>query len=209
MDENNKSGIPVAPVNPAAAAAPGVENPAAAAAPVINPGEIPTFNTAGMFQQEPVTGAAPTGTAMNETAGVAGGVPVGAPGMLGAMDPLTMPDKPAEPDPVEEELKAPLKAAAPVPGSIGSAVSVPAEGASAGGAPVSGVPVMPVPTPMATAPQSVSFEDPAKMPAAGGVAKSGGKLKMSKQTLVLLCVVAGIVVLALIIVLVMMLNGML
>ena len=48
-------------------------------------------------------------------------------GMMGAIDPITMPDKPKAPDPVEEELKAPMVAAPPVPGSIGSAVSMPSD----------------------------------------------------------------------------------
>ena len=54
--------------------------------------------------------------------------PIVRPSGLGATDPLLMPEKPQAPDPVEEELKAPMKAAAPVPGSIGSAVSGPSDG---------------------------------------------------------------------------------
>lgn len=45
--------------------------------------------------------------------------------IISATEPLTTPDPIPEPDPVEEALKAPIKPAAPVPGSIGSAVSVP------------------------------------------------------------------------------------
>ena len=46
---------------------------------------------------------------------------------IGATEPLTTPDPIPEPDPVEEALRAPIKPAAPVPGSIGSAVSVPVD----------------------------------------------------------------------------------
>lgn len=48
-------------------------------------------------------------------------------GMIAATEPITEPDPIPEPDPVELELNAPFQAAAPVPGSIGSAVSVPKE----------------------------------------------------------------------------------
>ena len=47
---------------------------------------------------------------------------------ISATDPIMMPEPPKAVDPVEEELKAPMKAAAPVPGSIGSAVSGPEDG---------------------------------------------------------------------------------
>ena len=100
--------------------------------------------------------------------------------------PLTMPDAPVAPDPVEEELKAPLKPADPVSGSIGSSISGPA-----------------LNTP------SVAFNDPANanmMANANTPAKKRGKKfggKMDKTTLILLCVVGGMVVVALIVVLVM------
>ena len=158
-----------------------------------------------------------------------------APGMLGAADPLMIPEKPAEPDPVEEELRAPMKAAGPVPGSIGSAVSVPAETANANatnagatgatgvagtagaaGASASsmgaGAPNMGANMNAQPSPQNVAFNDPAvdvAANAATNAATKGGKPKMTKQTLILLCVVAGMVVLVLAIVLIMMLNGML
>ena len=129
-----------------------------------------------------------------------------------------MPEKPAEPDPVEEELKAPMKAAGPVPGSIGSAVSMPTDGSATGSTAQTGA--MPAGATAGAginmnaqpAPQNVAFNDPAAVAVANeqtaAMAKNG-KPKMTKQTLILLCVVAGIVVLVLIIVLVMMLNGML
>ena len=49
-------------------------------------------------------------------------------GIIAATEPITEPDPIPEPDPIEEALKAPFKAADPVPGSIGSAVSVPKNG---------------------------------------------------------------------------------
>ena len=52
-------------------------------------------------------------------------------GMIAATEPITEPDPIPEPDPIEVELNAPFQAAAPVPGSIGSAVSVPKEGEEA------------------------------------------------------------------------------
>ena len=122
--------------------------------------------------------------------------------------PLTMPEPAAAPDPVEQELKAPLKAADPVPGSIGSAISMPGQGFN-----------------QTQSPNSVSFSDPAmeagatsnmQQPMApaqnkpvSGIAKMfNAKVKMDKKTLILLCVIAGIVVVALVIVLIMQLNGM-
>ena len=45
--------------------------------------------------------------------------------LVSATDPITMPAPPKAPNPIEEELKAPFKPADPVPGSIGSAISVP------------------------------------------------------------------------------------
>lgn len=105
--------------------------------------------------------------------------------------PLTRPEMPKTPDPVEEELKMPLKPAEPVPGSIGSAVSGPA-----------------------TRTPSVAFNDPAmaedmaktNLPDKKSKKSSG---KMNKTTLILLCVVGGLVIVALIAVLVMQLNGVL
>lgn len=101
--------------------------------------------------------------------------------------PITMPEAPKAPDPIEEELKAPLTPAAPVPGSIGSAVSMPA-GASQPNTP------------------SVAFTDPATQenpmlntnaPAAAKPAKK----PVNKTTLILLAVVAVLVVVALVVVL--------
>lgn len=122
---------------------------------------------------------------------------------MAATDPIMMPEKAPEPDPVEEELKAPMKAAGPVPGSIGSAVSVPADN-SAGPAevnPVDGSAQGEVP--------SVAFNDPAKQEENPMARKTGGLTgkKMNKKTMIALIAVAGVVVLVLVIVLVMSLMG--
>ena len=88
---------PVPPVPPVSPASP--LNPGVPGAPTpVNP----------IFQ--------PSG--INNAAGV---------GALAATEAIMRPEPAPAPDPIEEELKAPLKPAAPVPGSIGSAVSVPAE----------------------------------------------------------------------------------
>ena len=206
---NEENAIPTAPINPAAAAAPGVVNPPMTASEMFQPeptGAAPEvqLGVSAMPGAQPGANVAPSAQpGLSATVGGTAPVAASAPGMLGAMDPLTMPEKPAEPDPVEEELKAPFKAAAPVPGSIGSAVSMP----STAGAP-NAQPGQPAAS--GTTPQSVAFNDPASenlmAEAAKAQAKSAaGKPKMSKQTLILLCVVAGLLILALTIVLVMML----
>ena len=194
--------------------------------------------------------------------------------MVGATDPITMPNPPKAPDPIEEELKAPMTAAAPVPGSIGSAISMPAEkqsedvdleaiaksGALANNAtqtpvagavgtmpqmpspeptnvlpqmsnvePVNATPQMPNVQPMNTVPQAsnpelmtnnapqvpnVAFNDPANAqaqpsqnPMASQVPVAKAKKKMDKKTLIMLCAVAGLAVVALVIVLIMTLNS--
>ena len=161
------------PVPPAAPAMPDVPAAAPASGPVTPavPG-VPGVS-AGPVDVNAILGGTPTPGAFDSAAGVAPGAngvfqnpvnPVvggGAPmnpafnpaggGLVGATDPITMPAPPKAPDPVEVELNAPFKAAAPVPGSIGSAISVPA--GEAGRTP------------------SVSFNDPAANPAnpmAGG-----------------------------------------
>ena len=97
---------------------------------------------------------------------------------ISATDPITMPEPAPEPDPVEEALKQPIRPADPVPGSIGSAVSMP--------------PMEPAPV---TTP-NVSFDSPAPAP----VAKPN---KNSKTTVILLVMLAGIVIIGLAIFLVM------
>ena len=121
-------------------------------------------------------------------------------GGIGATDPITMPTPPKAPDPVEEELKAPLKAAEPVPGSIGSAISMPVQGTATN---------QPVDTSMfqksnttnaalggKTTGQAMIVQAP--NPAGGKPAKK----KTSKTTYILLGVVGIMVVIALIAVLV-------
>lgn len=123
--------------------------------------------------------------------------PVANPGFVNATDPITMPAPPKAPDPVEEELKAPLKAAEPVPGSIGSAISVPAAGAS------QNLGANEFPT-GSTKTQNVSFTDPA---ASAEVKPVKTKKKTSKSTLIALTIVAIMVVIALTAVLLLQLNG--
>lgn len=111
--------------------------------------------------------------------------------MVGATDPITMPNLPKAPDPVEEELKAPMTAAAPVPGSIGSAISMPAAEAAP------------------QTPNSVAFNDPATASVKNSMAPmAADKKKKNQKTLIMLCIAAGIVVVMLVIVLIMIMNGM-
>ena len=117
----------------------------------------------------------------------------GAQPLVGATDPITMPAPPKAPDPVEEELKAPFKAAEPVPGSIGSAISVP-EGAA------------PAADPGRT--PSVAFNDPAASDQPTNTsAPAPAKKKTSKSTLIALVAVAGLIVVVLVVVLVMQLGS--
>lgn len=175
---------PVAPVNasgiPASPAPAPVAAPAPAPAPVINPA---TQASPFVAEPAPITinpgqpsagFGAPANPVFNPTSG----------GLVGATDPITMPTPPKAPDPVEEELKAPFKAAGPVPGSIGSAISVPADAA-------------PAPDP-GRAPNNVSFTDPAMTNTQMPTAPMGsGKKKISKSTLIALAVVAGLIVVVL------------
>ena len=180
------------PVNPVVApgATQGV-NPAAnpVANPVATPAANPVASSAAavggtmsmnqMFQTQPANNA----NVLDETTAIA------------------VPEGPKPPDPVEEELKAPMKAAAPAPGSIGSAVSGPADENS---------------------PASVAFNDPAmagENPMAANTIGGEGdkktsafeklmiKTNINKSTLILLSVIAGIIVVLLIVVLVMVATG--
>ncbi len=114
-------------------------------------------------------------------------------GLVNEMDPIAMPEPAPAPDPIEEELKAPFKAADPVPGSIGSAVSVPANGGAT------------------QSPQNVAFNDPAGMASNNQPKKKGFSLslggKQNKNSLIIIGVVGGIVVIILVVVLIMMLGG--
>lgn len=123
---------------------------------------------------------------------------------LAATDPIMRPEPAPAPDPIEEELKAPMKAAEPVPGSIGSAVSGPA------GAPTE----VPAENPFATsepgAVPSVSFNDPAAQPQSGvdmGANAKPAKDKNNKTTLIILIAVAAVIVIALVVVLILQLTS--
>lgn len=154
-----------APVNPSAANAPEMPAMPTPVNPVINPAA-------------PVAPVAPVAADIAENNI-----------MVGATDPITMPNLPKAPDPVEEELNAPMMAAAPVPGSIGSAISVPASEAQA--------------------PNNVAFNDPAMAQASVPAASvAPAPKKKDQKTLITLCILAGVVVVALAIVLVMVMNGM-
>ena len=109
---------------------------------------------------------------------------------------ISVPEGPKPPDPVEEELKAPIKAAAPVPGSIGSSVSMPpADGAQ----PIN---------PGANGQMMANANSPAgKQP--NILDKLMAKTKMSKSTLLLVSVVAGLIVLVLLVVLILLATGVL
>lgn len=123
----------------------------------------------------------------------------GGPDGLSATDPIMQPEAPKAPDPVEEELKAPMKAAGPVPGSIGSAVSGPQP---------EGETISPSENPFASSSSntpSVSFNDPAVEQ--GGADMSKAKKPVNKTTLIVLCVVAGMIVIALVAILVMQLMN--
>ena len=103
---------------------------------------------------------------------------------VGATDAILRPEPVAPPDPVEEELKAPMRAAAPAPGSIGSAISGPAD--EIGG--------------VTNKTPSISFNDPATQPDANSVSiplMGKGAKKPNNKTLIALIVVAALVVLGL------------
>lgn len=181
---------PAAPTSPVMPGSPAM--PEAPAAPTTS--AMPTNPNVAMPAIDPSLIEQGVGTAgFSTTSGISDV-------MVGATDPITMPNPPKAPDPVEEELKAPMTAAAPVPGSIGSAISMPAEKTGDGDVP-------PVGLDMNATPQqtpSVAFNDPAS---AGGKAANPAapqKKKINKKTLIMLCGVAGIAVVALVIVLVMM-----
>lgn len=105
--------------------------------------------------------------------------------------PIMMPEAPKAPDPVEEELKTPLTPAAPVPGSIGSAVSVPA------GAPMQQTP-------------NVAFTDPAMQPDPSAVANKMlagiAKNKISALKIRIICGVVLIIVVLIAFLIIMMNN---
>ena len=202
MDPNNNP-IPTPNSEPVT---PPMPEPVVPDAPVM-PG-APTAPEAPATPVEPVEPVAPNPEPVNPVIQPSGNpAPVNpviqpsAQGGLAATDPIMQPERPPEPDPVEEELKAPMQPASPVPGSIGSAVSGPSESAAS-------EPVAPAENPFAatqTQTPSVSFNDPATQPSSAPAAKPAGK--SNKTTLIILIAVAAVIVVVLAIVLIMSLVG--
>lgn len=182
----------------------------AALNPPVNPVVAPSNNASAMTPNSPAASApVASGTPGAQTVAPGGTMsmsqmfqpqsPAAQVGVFDETTAISAPEGPKAPDPVEEELKAPLKAAAPVPGSIGSAVSMPSEPGS---------------------PQNVAFNDPANggnnlmtantAPAAkknSFLDKLMAKTKMDKRTLILLMVVAATIVVLLVVVLIMLVTG--
>lgn len=125
---------------------------------------------------------------------------------VAATDPIMMPEQPKAPDPIEEELKAPMKAAAPAPGSIGSAVSGP-ESSVAVGQGADSEP-SPISAPVGTTP-NVAFTDPATQPeqTQTNVQSDIGKKQTNKTTLIALIVIVILLVIGLAVFLAMQLMG--
>lgn len=187
-------GIPTAPVNPS--------EPLTPVMPVANE---PTVSVEPQPMAAnttvPVMGEAPMGDGlMGGAVNPATMVTPGYMGGIGAMDPITMPTPPKAPDPVEEELKAPFKAAEPVPGSIGSAISMPAQGAALNQSVDTSMFQKPNTTNVALGGKTVGQATAAQAPMqAGG---KSAKKKTSKATYILLGVVGVMVVIALVAVLI-------
>ena len=172
--------VPVAPVAPAEPDAPATPvvpvEPTAPATPVTPPEPAQPSATPNPIMVNPGQANNAVNPAMNSMF-------VQNSGLVGATDPITVPAPPKSLDPVEEELKAPFKATGPVPGSIGSAISVPADAA-------------PVPEP-GRAPNNVSFNDPTAAENPSPASAKPAKKKTSKSTLILLAIIAGLVVIGL------------
>ena len=150
-------------------------------------GGITSDPGAPVVPPEPVAAVEPNPTPVNPVV-MPGGAPHFQPTGMAATDPIMQPEPAKAPDPIEEELKAPMKAAAPVPGSIGSAVSGPNGDGPAPSAAM-GVPEAAGQTP------SVPFNDPAMQPDGAKPAKA--KKAPNKKTLIALIIVAAMVVIAL------------
>ncbi len=178
---------PAAPVNPGVSATPQV-----GAAPVnpvpVNPAPV---NPAP-------ANSAPVNPVINLGAGMQNPVIQPSGQGLAATDPIMKPEPAPAPDPVEEELKAPMKASEPVPGSIGSAVSGPSMEAApedfAGN---------PFAANAETKVNNVSFNDPATQPDGAQPSNAKPKKKTSKITLIALIIVVLLIIGALAVVLVM------
>ncbi len=167
---NSSSVPPVPPVSPVSTP---VDTPAGN--PVSTPVKPPVSPVNPPIAPTPVT--APVNPIINP------GVSLPQNG-VGATDAILRPEPVPEPDPVEEELKAPMRAAAPAPGSIGSAVS----------GPTSDLGNLSDQTP------SVSFNDPATEPdLINSSEPTQGKnaKKTNSKTLIVLIIIAAMVVIAL------------
>lgn len=152
------------------------------ASPIANPAPVQATAASGM-----------TGAPVNPII-----TPAGA-SRMDATEPILRPEPAPAPDPVKEELNAPMVAAAPVPGSIGSAVS-----GQANSTPMDGGFINDRRTP------NVAFNDPAMQPdpatQASAPAKTPAK-KSSKPVLITLIVVALVIVAVLVVMLVMQLTS--
>ena len=216
---NNPTPNPIAGPTPNPTPEPNTDSPASATDSNVDSG-VPNADSGvsqgGQMASNPLNSASsvnPVNAApvnpIIQPSGVPGQAPVNPivrPTGLGVTDPLLMPEKPQAPDPLEEELKAPMKAAEPVPGSIGSAVSVPADGSSATANP------MPAENPFSMDTKqtpSVSFTDPATQVDANNNmndAKPASK-KNNKMTLIILIAVAAVIAIVLIVILVMQMTS--
>ncbi len=185
MDPNNNP-----TPNPAPNPIPEPAEPAAAG-PTLETGPDATISPESAFEgnaviagQEPATPNAPAevSSATDFSAASMDSTP-----SFSATEPLTEPDPTPVEDPAEAALKEPIKAAEPVPGSIGSAVSMPTKAKD--------IPSS-VPTPTAS-----PTDDPFP-PAA-----SDKKGKMSKTTLYLLIILGVVIIAALVVFLIMQLGG--
>lgn len=172
---------PVPPVAPAPAPTPApapapapAPTPAPAPAPAPAPVPQPTMAASEVFENE-------SGQPLSNI-------------NISATDPITQPEPAPAPDPVEEALKAPFQAAGPVPGSIGSAVSMPSDSDS-----------------QSAPAQSVPFNDPAAAPsleqATQSVSSKPAKKKTSRGALIALCIIAIILIAGLGVVLYMSMTG--
>ncbi len=162
--------------------------------PAVNPVANPALNPA--INPAPVQATAASG--MTETPVNPIITPAGA-GKMNATEPILRPEPAPAPDPVKEELNAPMVAAAPAPGSIGSAVS-----GQASAEPTNGGFMNERRTP------NVAFNDPATQPDPAtqnpAPAKAPAK-KSSKPVLITLVVVALAIVAVLVVMLVMQLTS--
>lgn len=186
-----------APATPAMPATPAVNPDVANAAlnPPVNPVVAPTTPAAPGAAPVPPAPTAPGAPATMSMNQMFQSQPAAASGVFDETTAISVPEGPKPVDPVEEELKAPLKAAAPAPGSIGSAVSGPADAnASQNNTPVD--------------PNNPMTANVAPQVKKGSIFnKLMAKTKMNKTTLILLAAVAGLIVIGLIVVLVMVATG--